>query len=664
MPHSTQSQHLNQLTQHIQHWGHGYFGINDAGELEVRIPSANSSHHAVRLTQLSAALKTAGVRQPTIIRFLDILEQQLLQLQQAFINNLQQHALAERFLIAYPIKVNQHHLVVETLQHTLPQDHSSHFGLEAGSKPELLAAIAMAAHPNQTIICNGYKDLEFIQLALISRQMGLNTLIVIEKLSEVALIAQAAKALGIQPALGVRVRLHRTGNGNWQNTGGHKSKFGLNASQLLSLIEQLNAHQLIDQLELLHIHIGSQVSQLEDIKLCAAEAARYFVELSQHGAPLQYFDVGGGLAIDYDGSQSQGYFSADYQFEDYAQGIVTQLLEHCQKAQLDFPTLVIESGRALTAHHAMILTQVIDYETKPRLTDEALFQTGHSSQAPSLQVPLLKVLRSLYQSTLNLERIEDSHTLWRELQDGFHAIETEFFHHTISLAEKAQCEQLFYGACRHLFQHLTEATKTMPLSDPLFSLFETLKSWVSTKIFVNFSLFQAIPDVWGIDQVFPIYPLSDLNQPFSQPTKLYDITCDSDGRVDAYAHPNCQQSSPTSHYLMLPEWPLEAHPDIGIFLTGAYQEILGDIHNLFGTLDAVGVRITGQDAFEITHQTKGDTAKSVLEKVNYSSHDIQQAITDKLNQQARPEPETQRYQNIIQHAINSYTYFNSNSANK
>lgn len=643
------SLHIQKLSHHIQHWGQGYFDIDPAGEIIVGLPDNPKAQ--IKLSMLAEHLAKTGLRFPTIIRFLDILEGQLTHLYRAFEKALQLTP-QTNFIIAYPIKVNQHQLVVDTLLNTLPTAQAAQFGLEVGSKPELLTALAKASVPQQTIICNGYKDLEFIQLALLGKQLNLNTLIVIEKLSEIDLIAKASEQLSIPPTLGVRVRLHQTGKGNWQNTGGHKAKFGLIASQLITLIETLKRHQLLSCLKLLHIHIGSQVSCLDDIQRCVIEATRYYVELRTLEAPLEYFDVGGGLAIDYQGSHSADYFSSNYTFEEYAHTIVSTLTHHCQEAVHPVPTLVVESGRALTAHHAMVLTQIIDKETKPN--------TIQAAEPPSKI--LLHTLWSLHQQTLTLTLDTDVQLLWTQLRSCFDAIETEFFQKILTLPEKAQCERFFYAATHQLYRYLVRHPPHPSTNDTHSTLCDTLKEWINTKLFINLSLFQSIPDVWGINQIFPILPLSGLNHPQQHPANLYDITCDSDGRIDQYNTLDPETTKPAHHW-MIPEWDDNAHPYIGIFLTGAYQEILGDIHNLFGTTDAIGIRITGINTFQIEHQTAGDTIETILEKVNYDPQQLLEQLMQQLAKQSsnKNSQVSDAMQKLMArtfiNTMNSYTYF-------
>jgi arginine decarboxylase len=640
--------HLNPLLHQVKHWGQGYFAINTQGDLEVhthRHPSLFSNtledaditppaKVALKLHALAKDLQKQGLRFPMLVRFLDIICDRIAHVQKGFMHAITQHQYPGNFHIAYPIKVNQNKQVVETVMST--QAHSPKgftIGLEAGSKPELMAALASAT-PGTLLICNGYKDKQFMKLALMGKTLGLKPIIVIEKLSECPLVNAAANELNIPATLGVRVRLHNMGAGNWQNTGGQKSKFGLNALQLEQLLQTLKQNQQLSQLQLLHLHMGSQISDLEDIETCIKEACRYFVELHKLGAPLRYFDIGGGLGIDYQGSGSDDYFSMNYSVKQYADVIVRNIFQHCQKADITPPEIIIESGRALTAHHAMIMTNIVEQERR------FWYAQG---DAPLSAGPVDPESERLRQASQNLQDIAQADTLIDHCYQQLDKLEQRFLVGELSLHDKAEAERLLFSAFRHLQEFYLHHAPMHPHA-------EALNELLTDKVFMNLSVFQSLPDAWGIDQVFPILPLQHAADSNTRPAKLYDLTCDSDGRIENYCGPT--QITTT---FALPV--ADQNPLLGIFLVGAYQEILGDIHNLFGKTDAADVVLTDDHCYQIVNLQPGDSVSSVLAKVYYDAEQLHQSVQDKMRDSDITEDQMQAFEELLTTGLQGYTYW-------
>jgi len=632
----------------VKHWGQGYFAINGQGDMEVhthRHPSLFSNaledaditppaRVALKLHALAKDLQKQGLRFPMLVRFLDIICDRIAHVQKGFVHAITSHQYPGNFHIAYPIKVNQNKQVVETVMSA--QAHSPEgftIGLEAGSKPELMAALASAT-PGTLLICNGYKDKQFMKLALMGKTLGLKPIIVIEKLSECPLVNAAATELGIEPTLGVRVRLHNMGEGNWQNTGGQKSKFGLNALQLEQLLNTLKKSQQLSQLQLLHLHMGSQISDLEDIELCIKEACRYFVELHKLGAPLRYFDIGGGLGIDYQGSGTDDYFSMNYSVKQYADVIVRNIYQYCQQAQITPPEIVIESGRALTAHHAMIITNIVEQERR------FWYAQG---DAPLSAGPVDAESERLRQASQRLSDLDEAEALLESCYQQLDQLEQRFLIGELSLHDKAEAERLLFSAFRHLqefyLQHAPEHAHA-----------EALNELLTDKVFMNLSVFQSLPDAWGIEQVFPILPLQQATNHNTRPAKLYDLTCDSDGRIERYCGPN--QITAT---LSLPD--TDQLPLLGIFLVGAYQEILGDIHNLFGKTDAADVVLTDDHCYQIVNLQPGDSVSSVLAKVYYDAEQLHQSVQDKMRDSDVPAEQIHIFEDLLSAGLEGYTYW-------
>ena len=583
----------------IRHWGAGYFSINDAGRVEVR-PNGPQSAPIDLYAELDQ-LRESGLSLPLLVRFPDILQDRVRQLTGAFDANIARLEYQGRYTALYPIKVNQQEAVVENIIAT----QNVSIGLEAGSKPELLAVLALAPKGG-TIVCNGYKDREFIKLALIGQKLGHNVFIVIEKESEVQLVIEEAAELKVQPQIGLRVRLSSLASSKWADTGGEKSKFGLSAAQILSVVERFREAGLDQGIRLLHFHMGSQIANIADYRKGFREAIRYYGELRALGLPVDHIDVGGGLGVDYDGTHSRNASSINYDMDDYAATVVDMLREFCDRQELPHPHIFSESGRAMTAHHAVLVVQVTDVERHN--DDEPEIDPG--VEQPEVLQALIELL-----GPTDPEMVAESY--WR----ATHFIEevaAQYSAGKLSLAQKALAEQCYFAICRRLHNQLKARQRSHR------AVLDELNDKLADKYICNFSVFQSLPDTWAIGQILPILPLDRLAEEPLRRAVLQDLTCDSDGKIRQYVD---EQSIETS----LPVHALKEGEDylLGIFLVGAYQEILGDIHNLFGDTDAVEV-VVEDDGYVITQQRRGDTTDVMLDYVGYSLADLRTAYRERV----------------------------------
>jgi len=522
----------------IANWSEGYFDISAQGEVAA-FPLADKAGPYVSLPQLAAELTATGLSLPVLVRFSDILRQRVATLHQAFAQAIQAYDYQAEYVSVYPIKVNQQrHVVAEILD-----QQALKVGLEAGSKPELMAVLALAPPNGGVVVCNGYKDREYIRLALIGLALGLQTYLVVEKSHEIGLILQQAQMLGIQPRLGVRVRLASIGAGKWQNTGGEKGKFGLSSTQVLEVIEQLRQADKLDCLHLMHFHVGSQVANIRDFQGALREAARLYSQLRALGAPIDTVDVGGGLGVDYEGAHTRTDCSMNYTIAEYANNVVRAFSEICHAQNLPAPRIFTESGRAMTAHHAVLITHVTDVEPAP------------GSQAmPKPETAQPAVIEALWHNLHQVQRTT-AVEIYHDITYWLHEAYGEFTRGSLSLAQRALAEQLYFAACRAIRDQLT------PSARPQRELLDALNEKLADKYFINLSLFQSIPDAWAIDQIFPILPLTRLNEAPTRRAVLQDLTCDSDGALHQYVDHSGLETSLPVHSLH-PEQPYL----LGIFL--------------------------------------------------------------------------------------------------
>ena len=612
-------------TYSIPHWAEGYFDVDAGGRIVVRPRGANGPEIALA-DAVDRALAQGG-RLPMLVRFPDILGDRLGKLQAAFAQAMREWDYAGGYTAVYPIKVNQHAGVAGTLA----SHASENFGLEAGSKPELMAVLALSRQGG-LVVCNGYKDREYIRLALIGRKLGLQTFIVIEKPSELRLVMEEAKSLGVVPGLGVRMRLASLGAGKWQNSGGDKAKFGLSPRQVLDLWKQLRDAGMGDCLQLLHFHMGSQISNVRDIANGMREATRYFVELSKLGAKVSHVDVGGGLGIDYEGTRSRSFCSINYGIGQYASSIVQPLAEACEANGIAPPRIVTECGRAMTAHHAVLVTNVSEVEEAPQ---------GRVPPEHDDEPTPIRHLREIHGELDSRPAVELFHEAAQAHAEGLALYSLG----QLDLVHRARIDDLFYAIAHAVKSRLTYDEKSHR------DLLDELNERLVDKYFVNFSVFESMPDVWAIDQVFPIVPIARLDEAPTRRGIIADLTCDSDGKIDSYVENEDLDTSLPLHALRKGE-----RYCLGFFLVGAYQEILGDIHNLFGDTDAIEVRIDG-DGCRIVQQRRGDTTDVMLDYVGYKLDDLRRRYKAMVGASTHLDKgEAERLNEALERGLTAYTY--------
>ncbi len=572
----------------INGWGINYFSINENGHVVVT-PRKNGVE--VDLKELVEELQLRDVSAPMLIRFPDILDSRIEKMASCFKIASEEYLYKAQNFIIYPIKVNQMRPVVEEI---VGHGKKFNIGLEAGSKPELHAVIAINTDNDSLIICNGYKDEDYIELALLAQKMGRRIFLVIEKLSELKLIIKIAKQFKIKPNLGIRIKLASAGSGKWEDSGGDVSKFGLTSSEVLDALEILEKNKMKDCLHLVHFHIGSQVNKIRRIKIAIREASQFYVQLHLNGYNISFVDIGGGLGVDYDGTRSSNSESSvNYSIQEYVNDVISTMVDVSEKNNLPHPNIITESGRSLTAHHSVLIFEVLEATSLPIWEeDEEIETTEHE---------LLKELYSLW-STLNQTRM---HETWHDAQQIREESLDRFSLGLLDIQTRAKIERLFWSIAKEV-QQMTNGMKHV--SEELLNLPKLL----SDKYFCNFSLFQSLPDSWAIDQIFPIIPIQRLDEKPDRSATLQDITCDSDGKID-----NFISTRNLSYYLPVHSLKPKEPYYIGVFLVGAYQEILGDLHNLFGDTNAVHVSVDDK-GYSIDQIIDGETVAEVLEYVQYN----------------------------------------------
>ncbi|MCU7802958.1 MAG: biosynthetic arginine decarboxylase [Candidatus Thiodiazotropha sp. (ex Lucinoma borealis)] len=580
----------------VDGWGAGYFSINQQGHVEA----ITDGTRGIDLKQLCDELASRGLRPPLLLRFSDMLKQRMSQIHKRFTIACEEAEYTGRYYGVYPIKVNQQRQVVEEI---VEFGTSYNWGLEAGSKPELHATLAMLEDVEGLIICNGYKDQEFIDLALMGLKMGKQLFVVVEKPDELELILNAAERLDVEPLIGLRCRLASTSEGLWDDSGGDNSKFGLTASELLGAINKLKQVKKLDCLRLLHFHIGSQVPQIRRIKEAMQEAAHYFVEARRLGAPIEFMDVGGGLGVNYDGSIAASTASVDYSLQEYANGIVWAMKNICDEESLPYPHIISESGRALVAHHAVLIVDVTGISR--RTTEGPPVEPAQSSPTQ---------LRQLWETLAEFDRISPREAL-HDVTAYRDDINKLFSLGHASLADRAHGDDLYWRLISRIMTSLDK--------EEMDQLVPGLATQIADRYYCNFSVFQSLPDTWAIKQVFPVMPIHRLDEEPTRQGILVDMTCDSDGKIQQF--PLAEGRSLTL--------PLHAEVPgdpyfLGIFLTGAYQEILGDLHNLFGDTHAVHIRMDG-DHYELEQVVEGESVAEVLNYVQFH----EKVLIDRLRRQ-------------------------------
>ena len=591
----------------IEGWGAGYFDINKAGHVVVR-PDKKHPERELDLLDLATDLEAQGIALPVLLRFSDILRSRIESLSSRFEEAIREFDYQGGYTTVYPIKVNQQRHVVEEIV----QFGKAHgVGLECGSKPELQAVLALSESTDHIIVCNGYKDEEFMRLALMGQKLGHQVFIVIEQSSEVDVLLRIADELDVVPTAGIRIKLASAGSGRWAQSGGEKSKFGLTAAQLMKVIDKLEAAGRLDILRLIHFHLGSQITDIQFIKHGLGEIARFYAELRGLGVNITHVDVGGGLGVDYDGSNSTSHASVNYTLQEYANDVVYTIAESCREHDLPMPHLISESGRALTAHHALLLLKVIDVETHADPVIPEITENDHSL---------------LHEMAADLKAVNRKNISNRRVREAFHDATFDkekaqqlFNSGVLSLRGRAMAESIF-TATINAISAIAQKDR-----EEFEDIIQELDASLVDRYFCNFSVFQSLPDSWAIDQLFPIMPIHRLDEEPVRRGTLQDITCDSDGKIDRFVGDRHSHPSLELHPLR------EEEPYIlGIFLTGAYQEILGDLHNLFGDTNAVHIALS-HTAYEITDLVHGDTVTEVLNYVQFRAPDLLTTFRRKVN---------------------------------
>ena len=614
----------------VSRWSNQYFSVGTNGNVQVH----PRRHHdmPVDLMDLIDRLRLRGVDMPVLIRFNDILKDRLDQIREAFQQAIHEHDYRSEYYCIYPVKVNQQRQVVEQIL-----EHGRHhpIGLEVGSKPELLAVIALV-DDDRPIICNGFKDASFIEMALISQKIGRSVIPVVEKSNELDLIIELAQAIGVRPRIGMRVKLSARGSGRWQASGGHQSKFGLTVTGILQAVERLESIGMADCFELLHFHLGSQITNIRHIKAALIEAARVYADLVRRGTGLKYLDVGGGLGVDYDGSQTNFESSANYTLQEYANDVIYHVQTVCDDADVPHPTIMSESGRAIAAYHSVLVTEVVDVASPT--------EAPIPEQLPEhFEQPLFDLFDTYNDITVRnlLERFHDA-------QQALDMVNSAFATGHLPLDQRSIAETLYWSICRQI-RSCANQLEFIPEE------LEKLDHLLAETYFCNFSIFQSLPDSWAIKQLFPVMPIHRLCEEPSQLAVLGDITCDSDGKLSHFIDRRGVARTLRVHSPNLRPYYL------GVFLVGAYQEILGDLHNLFGDTNAVHVTLDGDDVI-LDSTIKGDTVSEVLHYVQYNDEELlaklQRSVEIAVRHALIDHRVAGRFLSVYEAGLRDYTYLN------
>ena len=616
----------------IRGWGLGYFDINNKGHIVVQ--PQDESHHSIDLKELVEDIQAKGYSLPALIRFSDILKTSITKLANAFDESIKKYNYEGTYHGVYPIKVNQQRQVVEEI---VKFGRPFNFGLEAGSKPELHAILAIMDNPEALLICNGYKDETFIRLALMSQKLGKKVFIVVERPDELEIIDRVAKEINIQPNIGLRIKLISSGQGRWAESGGEYSKFGLNSMELVDALEFAEQRGIKNCIRLIHFHLGSQITNIRRIKNSLKEVGRFYAELCKAGCPIDHIDVGGGLGIDYDGSRSTYASSTNYTVQEYANDVVYHVLESCRENDLPHPNIISESGRAMTAYHSILVFNVLDVTSFPEWSD----QIEIPENAPEIVEEIYDVLENTSNKNLSESWHDATH-----LKDEIH---NQFLLGLITLRDRALCERIYWGISRKV-EKLSQRLKYMP--DEI----ATLRKNLADKYFCNFSIFQSVPDSWAIDQVFPVLPIQRLTEEPTRNATLEDITCDSDGRLDLFIGTH-RGNTPTLKVHSLE--PGESY-QFGIFLIGAYQEILGDLHNLFGDTNTFHVSIQEDGCLKYEQIIEGEDVTDVLDYVQFKADELAGRVSGFLVNYVETGNITQKdadeFLKLYKDGLSGYTY--------
>jgi arginine decarboxylase len=607
-------------------WGKDYFSINENGNVAVTLPDANIDIHEL-VTELSAR----DINTPILLRFPEIFESRVNKISSAFAGASKEYGYKSESYCVYPIKVNQMKPVVEEIA-KLGKKYN--IGLEAGSKPELHAVLALA-EDDAPIVCNGYKDEDYIELALLAQKMGRNIYLVVEKLNEVHQIISIAKKYSIRPNIGVRVKLSSSGSGKWEDSAGDKSKFGLGAADLLEFVDIIKNADLLDSVKLIHFHIGSQITKIRSIKNALREAANYYYQLRNLGCEIEYFDAGGGLGVDYDGTNSSNISSINYDISEYANDVVFAVTNISDKYNLPHPKIITESGRALTAHHSVLVFDVLEKMSVPTISDDFVLD-GNSHEN----------ILELYNIYKKIDKI-NLYESWHDAAQIREENNTLFSIANMDLTTRAEAERLYWSVAQKFYD-------LGHTDDPDSEEFSEVSQQLADKYFCNFSLFQSLPDSWAIGHLFPIMPIHRLNEKPNRRATIQDITCDSDGKVNYYVGENgMRRTLPVHNFKQNEKYYL------AIFLVGAYQEILGDMHNLFGDTNTVHIKSTN-NSFEIQNVIDGESVDEVLNYVGFSAKNLVKKMESQVNQAIKSnkitKDEGREYLAIYGSGLYGYTY--------
>ena len=616
----------------VNAWGKGYFSVGANGHLWVH-PGKDAAR-SIDLKQLVDTLVLRGISLPILIRFGEILKHRMGELHEAFSSAISEHNYKGDYSCVFPIKVNQQRQVVEEVfEYGRPYN----FGLEAGSKPELLAVLGIADN-NTPIICNGFKDDEYIELAMMGAKIGRRITPVVEKFTELELIIKYAAKLGVRPSIGVRVKLAARGAGRWKSSGGYRSKFGLTVSEALKAIERLKAEGMEDCLELLHFHLGSQITNIRQIKQAVIEAARIYVEMKRAGAGLKYLDVGGGLGIDYDGSQTDFESSVNYTLQEYANDVVYHIQNVCDEAEVEHPSIISESGRAVAAYHSCLMFNVLgvtgfgDHDVPTESRDD-------------FEQPLIDMVQA-YKSLTAKNLLESYHDAQQSLDSALNMFNLGY----LSLEQRSIAENLYWNISRRILQ-IAKGLDYFPEE------LEGLEGLLSDTYFCNFSLFQSMPDSWAVKQLFPVMPIHRLDEVPTRHAVLGDISCDSDGKIDRFIDRRDVKNTLPLHQFNGNNYYL------GAFLVGAYQEILGDLHNLLGDTNAVHVNLSDTGEILLDHVIQGDTVREVLEYVQFNWKTLIESFRKDMETAVREGKlgyeEAGRLMRFYEDGMHGYTYLES-----
>jgi arginine decarboxylase len=613
----------------IEGWGEPYFSINAAGH--VTVSPQGDRGGSLDLYDLVSALKQRNLSLPLLIRFSDILEHRIERLNACFAKAIARYNYGGVYKGVFPVKCNQQkHLVEDLVKFGRPYQ----FGLEAGSKPELTIAIAMLNNPGALLICNGYKDREYIETAILAQKLDQTPIVVLEQIEEVEIAIEAAKALGIKPNLGVRAKLNAKGTGRWGVSSGDRAKFGLTIPEIIMVVDRLKEVDMLDSLQLLHFHIGSQISSISVIKEAIGEASKIYVELVQLGANMKYLDVGGGLGIDYDGSQTNFHASKNYDLQNYANDIVAEVRETCNEKNIPVPTLISESGRAIASHQSVLVFDVLS--TCEVRTD--LPQPKNDAEH--------QIVRNLWETYESITPENFREAFYDANQFKDEAL-SRFKLGYLSMTDRSRAEQLYWACCQKILD-IAKREEYMPED------LEELEQIMASIYYINLSVFQSAPDSWAIDQLFPIMPIHRLDEEPTRRGILADLTCDSDGKVDQFI-----DLKDVKHVLELHALEPNKPYYLGLFLGGAYQETMGNLHNLFGDTNAVHIKLTPK-GYKIEHVVKGDTMKEVLGYVQYDIEDMVESVRQKAEQALLDKritiDESQRLLKNYERSLEQYTY--------